>query len=213
MRIKLIAKDSFQEFLNETRPEKFSGITEVTGSSRRKIMGILPVIIFSATLGCGSDTTETGSGGSGGAEQNPFSCEAAGSDRPQLITEWDIYNMLNLNSYVPVIDQDSDPDSVRLDYTGASPNDQSSFYRCSYVQDKQCDLTVDAAPNTKYEAAQLQSDMQTIRWYTWPENGETGPRTSDKPLKNGDVVFVDVVSDPVAALSYPAVIKLNQDCF
>ena len=179
---------------------------------RNRATSVLGAGVLATTMACGSEVSEPHPG-EGGSAIVPayFDCEASGSDSPTLMSEWGLTPMYTSDTLEAATDSNADSHTIDLNHAGAAPLDQSSYYKCTFKGGQNCTFTVNPAPSTKYEAAQMESS-HFIRWYTWPEDGETTSRTSDHPLSQGDVALVQVVSDPEGNGSYPVQISLNPEC-
>lgn len=188
---------------------------------RNRITALLGAGLLVATAGCSGDVDDPDSGVDAGSDDsggsvNILDCEAHGSEHANLISEWGVNDAIELESYKPTPNLNSDPNNIRLDYTGASPLDQSTFYKCKFLGGENCTLTVDAYPGTKYEAAiyyyQDHIIFNQLKMFTYPEDGEIGKNVAMQPFEEGDNVFVQVSSDPEGNGSYPGLLRVNPEC-
>lgn len=179
---------------------------------RNRATSVLGAGLLATTVGCSSEVNEPHPG-EGGSALTPsfFDCEASGSDSAALGSEWGLTPMYTSDTLENVEDTNPDAHTLDLNHVTAAPLDQSAYYKCEFKGGENCTFTVNPEPNTKYEAAHMESS-NFINWYTWPEDGEVAARTSDQPLAQGDVALVHVVSDPAGNGSYPVQISLNPEC-
>jgi hypothetical protein len=165
------------------------------------------------------DDSNPGTGGAdAGVQPSALDCMARGYNQPELITEWGVNDAIEMDSYEPASDADSNPNRILLNHTGESPNDQSTFYTCEFVGGSNCNFTLVPSPGTKYEAAvyyynQGQLTYNDFKMYTF-ENfvPETQENTTMEPLAQGDNLFMQVASDPEGNGNYSISIEVSPDC-